>query len=483
MNIRYFNFVGGANVMVSPFLMADNDLEVADNINVTYRLGAILKRLGYAQVGGALDAKPITGLHNFRQSSSVQKILATCNNSAGTNLTLQWNNSGTWEDIVLSSAWDGYEDATVEMEDFLGHCFFVGYDSTDGAWLPVASLTGTTFSTSANVTSMPQAKYIKRYRDRLYIANCYETSARPYRVYYSSVPTAGAITWTVATDFIDVDYSEAITGLGSNWDRLMIFTEYSAYMYDQSTKKNVWDVGCSNHRTIKNSGAYMMWANRDGVWVSTGGRPENIAGKMMDFIKFGTPSDFFAEVIDEEYHLHVGDVTVDGVDYTNCSIIYNIPSSTWRWAEYSDQPTVFAFYNDSGDDRLYMGTQDGEVMNHSKYTDDTPVYSDDGADIQAYFKTKPFDFGIAEEYKSLRKMYAYANRAQGLQLKSLVLNKNSVGLLKPESLGQLNKYINEFSPSVKNGELLQIEGVEVGVNPYFSLYGFVMDIDQVTNKK
>jgi len=80
-------------------------------------------------------------------------------------------------------------------------------------------------------------------------------------------------------------------------------------------------------------------------------------------------------------------------------------------------------------------------------------------------------------------MYAYANRAQGLQLKSLVLNKNSVGLLKPEPLGQLNKYINEFSPSVKNGELLQIEGVEVGTNPYFSLYGFVMDIDKITNKK
>ena len=179
-------------------------------------------------------------MHHFRQSSSVEKILATVNNAAGTNLVLAYNNAGTWTDIALANAWDAYEDCDVEMEDFINYCFFVGYDDTDSVFLPVGSLTGTTFSTSTNVTNMPKAKYIKRYRDRLYIGNCdISGTAYPYRVYFSSVPSAGSISWTVASDFIDVDYSEAITGLGENWDRLMIFTEFSAYVYNQSEKKKV----------------------------------------------------------------------------------------------------------------------------------------------------------------------------------------------------------------------------------------------------
>lgn len=481
--IEYLQFLKGANTQISPFLMDDDMLEVQDNVVTSHKLGAILKRPGYSQVGGVLDAKPITGLHNFRQSSSIQKILATCNNSAGTNLTLQYNNAGTWTDIALGGVWDGYEDSVVEMEDFLGYCFFVGYDSTDGVWLPIRSLTGTTLGTT-NLTGAPTgAKYIKRYRDRLYVANLYDGGNLPYRVGFSDVPSAGAIGWTeyqADTGFIDVDYSEAITGLGTNWDRLMIFTEYSAYMYDQSTKKQVWDVGCSNHRTIKNSGVYMIWANQDGVWVSTGGRPQNIAGEVIDFIKFGTPGDFFAEVIDEEYHLYVGNVTVNGISYSNCSLIYNIPTGTWRWHEYHDGIEIFARYNDSGDDRLYMGTTDGEVMNLGKYTDTTLVSSDDGQNIQAFFRTKPFNFGVSEKYKRLIEMTTFSERAQGLQLKSRIINRNSGDLIKPKSLGQLNKYISSFTPKVEQGELLQIEGVEVGTNPYFSLFGFVMNIEQST---
>ena len=123
------------------------------------------------------------------------------------------------------------------MESFLEYCFFVGYDSTDSVFLPVGSLTGVTFSTTTNVTNMPQAKYIKRYRNRLYVANCKISAALyPYRVYFASVALGGgSLTWTVATDFIEVDYSEQITGIGENWDRLVIFTEYSAYLYDQSS--------------------------------------------------------------------------------------------------------------------------------------------------------------------------------------------------------------------------------------------------------
>ncbi len=489
MRIEYLQFVQGANIQTSPFLMGDDMLEVLDNCVVSHKIGAILKRPGYSQVGGVMTAKPITGLHNFRQSASVQKIFATCNDATGANMILYYLKSdNTWDDIDTSTTWNAYENTKVEMEDFLSHCFFVGYDSTGSVFLPVGTLNGTTFSTATNCTHMPQGKYIKRYRDRLYVANIKNgENLYPYRVAFSDIPEAGALTWeefyTDETGYIDVDYSEEVTGIAENWDKLMIFTEYSAYMYNQSTKKKVWDIGCSNHRTLKNSGAYMIWANQNGVWQSTGGRPQNISGRVMDFIRAGNPLNFFAEVVDEEYHLYVGTVTVNGTTYTNTDLIFNIPTQTWRWHEYYDGIEIFARYNSSGEDRLYMGTTDGEVMDLCKFTDGTLVSSDDGYNIQALFRTRAFDFGMVENYKSLIKMYAYADRAQGLNLKARVINRNSSGLIKPYKLGQLNNFSNEFTPKIEQGELLQIEGVENSMNPYFSLYGFIMDIELNTNKR
>jgi hypothetical protein len=484
-NQHFFDFLGGVNPNISPLIIPSNYLTIADGVNTSYRLGGILKDTGYSRVGDvASAAKPITGLHNFRQSSSTQKILRTRNDDTGANLLLQYNNAGTWTNINVGSTYDAYEDSVTEMEDFLGYCFIVGYDSTDNVWLPPASLTGTTFSASVNVTSMPNAKYTKRYRDRLYIGNCYNAGAQPYRVYFSSVPTAGAITWTTATDFLEVDYSEAVTGLGENWDRLMIFTEYSAYMYDQSQKKKVWDTGCSNHRTIANSGQYMMWANADGVWRSTGGQPENISAPVIDFIRNSNPRGFFGKVVDEEYHLFVGNVTVQGVSYANCLLTYNIPTSMWRWRELYHTPTVMEKYNSSGTQRLYFGTSIGEVYDKCKYTDATLISSDGyidtnntGYPIHALFELAPVALGDYAFTKNMTKITTFADRAMGIKLKARVLNRNSKALTPYIELGEVTSFVQHHHISVKDGVLLQIAGYEYSKNPYFSFFGFDLEAD------
>lgn len=481
-------FLSGAQTNLSPLIQPSNSLTIANGVNTSYKLGAVLKDCGYSRVGDvASAAKSITGLHNFRQSSSVQKILRTRNSNDGTNLLLQYNNAGTWTDISVGSTYDAFEDSQVEMEDFIGYCFIVGYDSTDGVWLPPASLTGTTFSASTNVTSMPNAKYIIRYRDRLYVGNCYYSgSAYPYRVFFSSVPSAGAITWTPASDFLDVDFSEAITGMGSNWDRLVIFTEYSAYMYDQSNKKKVWDVGCSHHRTIANSGVYMMWANFDGVWRSTSGPPENISGPVIDFIRAGNPRNFVGKVVDEEYRLFIGTVSVAGVTYTNCELTFNIPTSQWRWRELAHVVTVYERYNDSGTQRLYFGTSIGEVYNRGKYTDATLINTDGyitagtGTPIHANFS-----FIVQLNYDSinnLRRIVTYANRAMGLKMKYRFIDRDARSLTPFIEIGEINQFIQKFDISEANGCLLEIAGYSYDSNPYFSFlaasltYDFISEI-------
>jgi len=493
----YSNFqnLKGMNSQLSPFMQPDDSPVTINGVDHTEEYGTMTKDLGYFRVGDQLEAtKSITGLYNFRQTGA-EKILATVNNAAGTNLVLSYNNAGTWTDIALTNAWDTFEDSKVEMEAFLNYCFFVGYDSTDGVWLPVGSLTGTTFSTATNVTDMPQAKYIKRYRDRLYIANCYTgATAYPFRVYYSSVPTAGALTWTPATDFLDVDYSEQLTGLGANWDRLVAFTEKSAYLYDQSTWKRTWETGCSAHRTIQNSGPFMFWVNHDGIWLSTGGQPQNIGGPVRKFIKAGNPRNYFSTVVDEKYYTYIGNVTVDGQSYTNCVIIYDIPTESFQIREEYNTFTVFANYMDStGIPRLYMGASTGDIWQKSKYFD-TTVYNADavvagvstGYAIHADIEFSPIKMeNINKEY-NVKSLIAYAEKAQGANLSMRSLDKNLRALTPYKKVGQLTKYVNRFDINVDKGPLLQLRLSEYSKLPAFKFYGYTLEgtpYSKILNKR
>ena len=368
------------------------------------------------------------------------------------------------------------------MESFINYCFFVGHGTTDG-FLPVGSLTGTTFSTATNVTSMPQAKYIRRYRDRLYIANCYNAANQPFRIYYSSVPSAGAITWTVATDFIDVDFSEELTGLGSNWDRLIAFTEKSAYIYDQSSFKKQWEQG-GYHRTIDNSGPYMLFANNNGVWVSTGGQPENISGNVIDFFRNSNPSTWMAKVVDEEYRIYVGNVTVNGISYSNCLLTFNIPSRAWRTRELYNPITSMECVTRSGQERLSFGSS-AFVYDLGKLSDSTPYVSDasDGTaagsgaqPIHANFELCPLFTGDIEG--QIKKITAFADKAVGLKLRARAIDRNKRILTPYMPLGQITQYVNTFDIEADKGVLIQVSGSEYSMNSAFSFYGLQYEVEK-----
>uniref|UniRef100_A0A6M3IK69 Uncharacterized protein n=2 Tax=viral metagenome TaxID=1070528 RepID=A0A6M3IK69_9ZZZZ len=480
------HFLEPSTTELSPFLAGDNQLMICNGVNPSYHKGTIKKDLGYSQVGSTTlqSGKPIRSLHHFRQSSSVDKILATVDDATSDDTQLFYSTGGNWTEITdAETAWANEATMDVEMEDFISYCFFVGYSSTDG-FLPVGSLTGTTFSTSTNVTNMPGAKYIKRYRDRLYIGNCdISGTAYPYRVYFSSVPSAGSISWTVASDFIDVDYSEQITGIAENWDVLTIFTEFSAYQYDQSYKKKVWDVGCAGQRTIQNAGAYMFFANKDNVYVSTGGRPEPVGNAILGFLRGSTPSEWRAALVDNEYHLYVGDsVSVGGLTYSNVLLSFNIDSNMWRWRELYDSVDSMCRYTASGDDFLLLGCADSEIMKKSKYTDTTPIYADDGQPISAHFRTKAYDMGDPTVQKKIIEINAYSEYGQGMTIRYRIFNKNREVLMPFTNIGTLSKVVNQFKDLKKlEGNFIQFECKERSSLKAFSFYGFSMEYELATN--
>lgn len=481
------NYVGGENSSISPFLIDVTQLPVQNGVNTSWSLGAILKDPGFSRVDVQMVANQnVLGLFNFRQSSATQKMLATMNDGSGNTVLYYKTDAGVWTNIA-TSAWNT-ANQKVKMETFLGYCFFVGYNGT--AFLPNADLTGTTWSTSdTNLTNMSQGKFIKRFRSRLYVANCFNSgTAYPYRVYYSDDPVAGVITWTPATDFIDVDFADEILGIeAAPFDRLLIFTAEKVYAYDQSTLNVMCDVGTQNQEVIQSHSVYTIWSNTDGVWVTTGGQPQNVGGQIIDFIRNSDPTQWFSALVDEEYWFYVGNVTVNGISYANHVKIYNFQTNSWRGRELSRPMTSFAKYNSTSGTgkRLYMGDTTGTVWNKAKYSDTNTVSADEqtsisdpttGKPISVNFELAPMNLGDWSTSKRAENMVAYANRAGGLKLKMRILDRNSRAITPYLPLGELKKYVNPLQIEAGRGTIIQIAGAENSINPYFSFYGFEIDV-------
>ena len=478
MQIPIKSITRGSNTNVSPLIHPIDQPYLMNGCNNAWRIGALTKDTGYTIVGAQIEAnKSILGHYNFRQAPGTEKELATMDDATSDDTQLFYRTSGSWTEIgAAETAWANVATAKVEMESFIGYCFFVGHSSVDG-FLPVGSLTGTTFSTSTNVTSMPQAKYIKRYKGQLWVANCKSGGTEyPYRLYKSSVPSAGAITWAPATDFLDVDYSDEITGLETAWGRLIAFTEYKMWIYDGSSFTDPYETGCSSHRTIKKSGPYMLWCDVNGVQVSSGGQPKNISGEIYNLYMAGNPRNYFAEVVDEQYFLYIGNITVGDVSYTNLVAIFDIGKSIWWVREMAEQMTTFARFNDSGLMRLHMGTASGKVMNKGKYTDSTLLKSDNGSDISSEFELAPFHLDSLDAFKSLEAAIFYADRPGGVKMYARVLDNNQRIVTDYLPIGELTQFINSFDVDVNDGVMLQLKGEETGQNEYWSFLGYSLDI-------
>jgi hypothetical protein len=461
------NFLTPPSTEVSHFVAQDTQLVICCGVNPCYKPGELRKDTGYAAIATQIHNQPIYSMFNFEQSASVKNLLATTNDTTGVDATELWySTGGNFAQISVGTTWNNFTQQAVSMESFLGYCFFVGCDPY-GNFLPVGSLTGTTFSTSTNVQGMPQGKYIVRYRSRLYVANCYYgATPYPFRVQFCDEPVAGAITWNTGLDFFDIDYSDYITGMGTNWDQLMVFTKYATYMYNQTSLANVFDVGCTAHRTIQNVEGYMVWANYENVYASAGGgRPAAIGNDILELLRNANLSASFAEVVDNEYHLYLGITSANGISYANCVATYNFDQGMWRWREYTHQPTAFAVTDLTGFRHLYFGSPAGIVYMKGRYSDG--YYSDAGNSFASWFRTRGYDFGSPEVLKRTTKVFAYTRDAGNLQARIRAYDKETeaimlwTNMMKVHNASPVPSGVIEYQPNIE-GHFIQFEFKEMG---------------------
>jgi len=187
-------------------------------------------------------------------------------------------------------------------------------------------------TTNAPITITPA--YTAVFQDRVYVAN--GVTSNRSRFWFSSLPSAGAITWDLTNDWVDVnpDDGDVITALENNGNRLLIFKTYSMYRwtFGQVEPDRLIGVGTQSQESVKTNFdvGITFFANPLGIYAYTTGRPKLISRKIQKYIDgVSNWTNVFGEVDRDHYYLSVGNITVDGRVYSNCVFVYNIPLDAW----------------------------------------------------------------------------------------------------------------------------------------------------------
>ncbi len=481
--IPFIEFSGGMQRRTSRLLKRDNECDIIVNFHGD-KIGARTKRLGYSQVGDTLQAnKSVLGQHGYYVKAGTDYHLATINNSAATQSVLKYNNAGTWTDITGATTLPA--SVKSEFATFIDYAFIVG-----GRTMTTGSLTGTTYSTTTNVTNAPKAKYCIVYKDRLYLLNCNTAATNfPSRFYYSSLPTGAplAITWNVTEgtgdyEAVDEDDGEELMGGTVNGNNLILFKETSMHAWNNSALWQIDAVGCASHRSIQTVGAitYFLGQTDEGysLRVYAGGISKPISGRIQDIfdgLTYAQASGSFSAHDSDHYYLYVGDLTIDGETFTNCEVVYKFSTGEFWINSFYDNFTCYTSMRSSNLRRIYAGCADGEIMQRARTRD--AVYSDDTFAINGYLKTRRYDLQLPEQQKGISKIHVLCDEPQGMLVNVKLDNQNRI-----EKGRKVYKEVSSFDMNATPGYDFQVEISESSTNPPCSFLGFVVELKQESKK-
>lgn len=403
------DFSGGMISEVSDLLTPNNVMRLIQNMDDDV-LGVLRVRPGVTAIGDTLQAnKAVLGLYYFKDSAggANSQLIASSNNSADSfTVTKYLNGSNIWATVTGTFT----ANAVQRFETFSDYVFTVNskfdapksWDGTGGgSW------------GSVHLTSAPSGQFIKGYKSRLYIA-C--TAANPTRVLFSSIiDISGNITWTVSTDYLDIP-GEDITGLENNGTLLLIFKSHSMYRWNGSSTDadRVIDVGCSSNESIATRNGLTFFFNPNGIYQTDGGRPVRISKPVQRWIDAVSPSYYTkvsATVDANNYYCSIGDVTVDGVAYTNVVLVRSLSNSSWRVRTYAKEIRYFAPYvTSTGAEAIMCGTDVGDVQQFNY------GLTDAGTAIPYRILTKRLDFIGSFIYdKAFSEIHAFGRGITGAQ--------------------------------------------------------------------
>ncbi len=449
-------------------ILPPNSVYLGVNFLFDEVLGRAVLRDGITQVGSQItDGKNCLGLYQHITTAGVKVPLAVFN-AAGdaTSVLSKFTGSpGSW-----SNAKTGLT-ASLKMrfETFLNTT--IGVNGTDA----ISSADGASWVTTGgnlDIGNMPKGTLVREWQDKIFTAG---VSATPDRLFYSSVPDAGAVSWTVDNGYIDIEPEEGagrITALNKVPGYLLIFKERSLKRWDGTSTypESLITIGAPSQEAVVQTRQSCFYYNKRGIYETTGGYPRKISRRIKAIID-AIPASYYDQVSGwgngERVMYSIGDITLGDLNLSNCVILYSIESQTWALLSFPKEFKIWYQYVDADGDELMMaGDDDGNVWKVLEGSDDA------GSAINYTLQYQVVEFGSRGRMKDLSKFVPYTKNVRNGKISCRI---NETGDFKP--VGNIAKDVQEITKDLKgrcfefriqgqgkNVEIIGIDFPEANIN-------------------
>lgn len=423
----YQNLSGGINESTDDRLVENNESPLLKNITLD-KAGNWASRVGTLRKGSTTAGSDrVWGLGAYNKSDGTHLFFRVCNRD----LEKLDENTDTWS-VVDTDEWPASK--KVNMVNFLDRLYL---GSEDGA-TPLAYTTTTTITdvtptigghhlavnkailaVGGNSIKPNVVFYSNPNTDIFYDAtgtcaanadvagaNTVTTTAAVFEAYHEGAAylynsTEGVLrfitgftsdtvvttdgdtsTWDNDTIYVLINYftqDGKCTGVTSFNEKFISFDEDNMYQWDpQSTwSYKMPGFGCVNERTIQQVGGYLIWVDREGIYLYDGSsRPVDISGKINDevygyglfnLIDSANFSQLAAGVSGGKYYLSVGDLKTESgapaSGITNAEFVFDVSKGTWTLNSRDDEPVVYAnFIVAGGYNGFFYGEKTGMAV-------------------------------------------------------------------------------------------------------------------------
>ena len=402
--------------------------------------GAATLRPGIAALGATVSAGySCVGMHNAFASTMLVVF------SDGTNNDIYRYNGSAW----AKSLEDDTAGSKTRFVDFAGRTVRLnGIDGSVRVWdgstaAPVTSwaYTGNPINPQSLSNNSIKPKYGDIYKNKVYFIG---DPTKPNRLYFSSVITsAGNITWTPSTDYVDFypDDGEDASGLKRYSLELLVFKPNYIYRFRTSATDPdpLIKIGTRSNESIIEGKKGLYFHHETGFYKYTGAYPTEISRPISDIVD-AIPLSYMDDITswkdNDHIYWSVGNLTIEGNVWKNIVLRYTESSEIWTVYSYADGITWGSIFNNGTSITRTVGNDDGVVATFNSGNTDL------GQPIPYRLISKWYEWDGIENKKIIQKFIGICEKAQGSKLMYQVDDK-----LAWEDLGQLKKYLNYFEPS------------------------------------
>lgn len=370
---------------VDEILSPPNTAQFIKNLHCD-RIGALTLRKGLTLVGSQVSSgNAILGMANYINNARTTLCLL-----AKTNTSVYSYNGSSWTEARTGLT----ASSKARFTNFIDKTYMV-----NGSQAPQA-FNGSTFS-STGTASLQTGDYIENYRNRVWVA---EKSTD--KVYYTDVVSTSN-TITGGTEFLQISPQdgEQITGLKRSASCLLVFKNNHIY--------RLFTPNCSDPDPYITRGTYSQESiveGKDGIYyhhptgfyqLVMGERQNEISRPIINVIRAISRA-YYDNICgwfdDDHYYWSVGDITLEGVSFTNMVCRYTV--STQIWTLYSYASEIRSACNYDNGTYLYpvVGDDNGNVLRLNYGNDDngSPIHYDLITHWQYFTKIKSTAKSISE---------------------------------------------------------------------------------------